>query len=143
MIEDASTELLLLEEEKAIPMKIGNAFIDIPSEQVEGYLSEKREKVKGELDNLSSSMNGVRQQMNQLKILLYAKFKSSINLETDWKGYGEEKERGDDDVDIGPPDWKRNRMAFIVFHYHGVDVNLSNNIQQGSSEKWFISKLDR
>ena len=83
MIEDASTELLLLEEEKAIPMKIGNAFIDIPSEQVEGYLSEKREKVKGELDNLSSSMNGVRQQMNQLKILLYAKFKSSINLETD------------------------------------------------------------
>jgi prefoldin subunit 4 len=83
MIEDASNEFLLLEEEKLIPMKIGNAFIDVPSEQVEDYLSERQEKIKMELDNLGSSMNDVRQQMNQLKILLYAKFKNSINLETD------------------------------------------------------------
>ena len=45
-------------------------------------LSASTEKVDGEISNLEESIGELREEMQQLKVALYARFGRSINLET-------------------------------------------------------------
>jgi chaperonin cofactor prefoldin len=55
----------------------------MPRAALEARLADEESAVRAEVDQLQTQITAVRGEMASLKALLYAKFKSSINLETD------------------------------------------------------------
>ena len=45
-------------------------------------LSESTEQIDGEVSKLEERLSGIRDEMKELKVQLYARFGKSINLET-------------------------------------------------------------
>jgi len=62
--------------------KIGDSFVSLPVSEVQELLSSSTEKIDGEVTKLEESLSEVREEMEQLKVALYARFGRSINLET-------------------------------------------------------------
>ncbi|VDN56401.1 unnamed protein product [Dracunculus medinensis] len=80
---DASDELLLLDDSSAIPMKLGSIFIHYDQDSVNNELESLKDKLKSKINQLSRSEMEMQNEMNALKSILYGKFGNSINLETD------------------------------------------------------------
>ncbi|OAA32625.1 Gim complex component GIM3-like protein [Moelleriella libera RCEF 2490] len=81
-IDDLSTELELADEDEKIQYKIGDAFFHVPLEQAQEMLATAITKVESETTELEEKISAVREEMQQLKIELYARFGKQINLET-------------------------------------------------------------
>ncbi|CAG7990337.1 unnamed protein product [Penicillium olsonii] len=81
-LEEVSLELELADEDDLVPYKIGDSFFQLPLSDAQGMLSASTEKVDGEISNLEESIGELREEMQQLKVALYARFGRSINLET-------------------------------------------------------------
>ncbi|KAI9737627.1 MAG: hypothetical protein M1818_005631 [Claussenomyces sp. TS43310] len=81
-LEDVSNELELADEEDTIPYRIGDSFISLPLPEVQGMLSTSTEKMDEDVLALEDKLSTVREEMQQLKVELYARFGRSINLET-------------------------------------------------------------
>lgn len=62
--------------------KIGDSFFQLPLSDAQGMLSTSTEKVDGEISKLEETIGDLREEMQQLKVALYARFGRSINLET-------------------------------------------------------------
>jgi len=62
--------------------KIGDSFISLPLSEAQAMLAAETEKVDGEVSRLEASLGDLREEMQQLKVALYARFGRSINLET-------------------------------------------------------------
>jgi len=62
--------------------KIGDTFVSLPVSEVQELLSSSTEKIDEEVTKLEGSLSEVREEMEQLKVALYARFGRSINLET-------------------------------------------------------------
>lgn len=62
--------------------KIGDSFISLPLPEVQGMLSTSTEKIEEEVTLLEEKLSTIREEMQELKIELYARFGRSINLET-------------------------------------------------------------
>lgn len=56
--------------------------MNLPVSEVQALLSSSTEKIDEEVTKLEESLSGVREEMEQLKVALYARFGRSINLET-------------------------------------------------------------
>ncbi|XP_076650191.1 prefoldin subunit 4 [Halictus rubicundus] len=82
-MEDASDEIVLLDEDAKIPYYIGEIFIYEDMEKTQGYLEDIKEKKKKEISNLESKCSDMEGTISDLKTQLYAKFGSRINLEAD------------------------------------------------------------
>lgn len=81
-IEDASNELILTDEE-VVRFQIGEVFAHVAKEEVESRIEEMKEVTSKKLEKLEEEKETVVAQMAELKKVLYAKFKDSINLEED------------------------------------------------------------
>ncbi|EKG12250.1 hypothetical protein MPH_10631 [Macrophomina phaseolina MS6] len=81
-LEEVSTELELVDEEDKVPYKIGDSFVSLPQPEVLELLSESTEKIDKDVAVLEEELRGVRDEMEELKVALYARFGRSINLET-------------------------------------------------------------
>ncbi|KAH0863605.1 hypothetical protein HID58_080816 [Brassica napus] len=81
-LEDAGNELILSDEEM-VRFQIGEVFAHIPREEVETKIEEMKEATFKSLENLQHEKESIVSQMAELKKVLYAKFKDSINLEED------------------------------------------------------------
>ncbi|KAL2220907.1 Prefoldin subunit-domain-containing protein [Thermoascus aurantiacus ATCC 26904] len=81
-LEEISTELELADEDELVPYKIGDSFISLPLSEAQAMLAAETEKVDGEVSRLEASLGDLREEMQQLKVALYARFGRSINLET-------------------------------------------------------------
>ena len=84
-LEDAGNELILTDEE-VVRFQIGEVFAHVPKEEVESRIEEMKEATSKNLEKLHEEKESILAQMNQLKQILYGKFKDSINLEEDWRG---------------------------------------------------------
>ncbi|KAL9416702.1 hypothetical protein AB3S75_039817 [Citrus x aurantiifolia] len=81
-LEDAGNELILTDED-IIRFQIGEVFAHVPREEVEIRIEEMKEVNSKTLEKLEKEKETVLAQMNELKKILYGKFRDSINLEED------------------------------------------------------------
>ncbi|MCJ1232493.1 hypothetical protein MMC14_000446 [Varicellaria rhodocarpa] len=81
-LEEVSTELELADEDDMVPYKIGDSFISLPLPEVQELLASSTEKIEAEVSDVKGKLGGVREEMQRLKVALYARFGRSINLET-------------------------------------------------------------
>ncbi|KAL7597746.1 probable prefoldin subunit 4 [Lactuca sativa] len=80
--EDASNELILTDEE-VVRFQIGEVFAHVPRDEVEIRIEQMKETTTKHLEKLKDEKESIVAQMADLKKILYAKFKESINLEED------------------------------------------------------------
>lgn len=81
-LEDAGNELILTDED-VVRFQIGEVFAHVPREEVEERIEQMKEVTAQKLGKLEEEKESVLAQMAELKKILYAKFKDSINLEED------------------------------------------------------------
>ncbi|CAN7019619.1 hypothetical protein BRARA_F00554 [Brassica rapa] len=81
-LEDAGNELILADEEM-VRFQIGEVFAHLPKDEVETRIEEMKEATCKTLEKLEQEKQSLVSQMAELKKVLYAKFKDSINLEED------------------------------------------------------------
>ena len=62
--------------------KIGDTFVSLPLSEVQDMLTTSTEKIEESVSAVEGKLSTVREEMEQLKIELYARFGKSINLET-------------------------------------------------------------
>jgi prefoldin subunit 4 len=62
--------------------QIGDSFISLPLSEVQEMLSCSTEKIEEEVTTLEEKLSMIREEMQGLKVELYARFGRSINLET-------------------------------------------------------------
>ena len=62
--------------------KIGDAFFQLPLEEAQSLLSTATEQVDADVSKLEEGLSDLREELQQLKVALYARFGRSINLET-------------------------------------------------------------
>lgn len=81
-LDEISTELELADEDDKIPYKIGDSFFSLSLPEVQQLLASSTEKIEEEVSAVQEKLGGIREEMGQLKVVLYARFGRSINLET-------------------------------------------------------------
>uniref|UniRef100_A0AC35TRE0 Prefoldin subunit 4 n=1 Tax=Rhabditophanes sp. KR3021 TaxID=114890 RepID=A0AC35TRE0_9BILA len=81
--EEAENEVMLLDDEdsKAIPMKIGEAFIHMDSEEVDEQLKDATTQAKLNLSIKQKALDKLVVELEGLKKTLYSKFGEAINLD--------------------------------------------------------------
>lgn len=62
--------------------KIGDSFVSLPQPEVLELLGASTEKIDKDVAEVEEQLGGVRDEMEELKVALYARFGRSINLET-------------------------------------------------------------
>lgn len=77
---DASDEAMIADDEEMCYV-MGEGFTVIGSEEVGRRLEEFQAKNEAKLERLTEEKDAIDAKMAELKALLYAKFKASINLE--------------------------------------------------------------
>lgn len=80
-MEEVSNELELADEDDKVPYKIGDSFLNLPVSQVQELLGDATTKIDGEVGALETKLGTLREEMETLKVALYARFGRSINLE--------------------------------------------------------------
>ncbi|KAI9035736.1 tubulin-binding prefolding complex subunit GIM3 [Aspergillus affinis] len=81
-LEEVSTELELADEDELVPYKIGDSFFQLPLEEAQSLLSSSTEQIDTEVSGLEDKLSDLREELQELKVALYARFGRSINLET-------------------------------------------------------------
>jgi len=81
-LDDVSNELELADEDDKVPYQIGDSFISLPLPEVQEMLSTSTEKIEEDVSALEEKLSTIRDEMQELKVQLYARFGRSINLET-------------------------------------------------------------
>ncbi|KAL8881167.1 MAG: hypothetical protein Q9192_007858, partial [Flavoplaca navasiana] len=81
-LEEISNELELADEDEKVPYKLGDAFIMLPLPEVQQLLSKSTDKIESSVSATEEKLSDIREEMNSLKVDLYARFGKSINLET-------------------------------------------------------------
>lgn len=74
---------MILTDEDVVRFQIGEVFAHVPREEVEERIEQMKEVTAKKLEKLEEEKESVLAQMAELKKILYAKFKDSINLEED------------------------------------------------------------
>jgi len=64
-----------------IRYKIGDSFFTLPVSQAQELISKSTDKIDQRVAKLESQASTLREEMEQLKVVLYARFGRSINLE--------------------------------------------------------------
>ncbi len=62
--------------------KIGDCFISLPQPEVLELLEKSTEVIDEEVESLKTKLEGIQEEMGDLKKALYGRFGRSINLET-------------------------------------------------------------
>ncbi|KAI4139661.1 MAG: hypothetical protein LQ341_004134 [Variospora aurantia] len=81
-LEEISSELELADEDEKIPYKLGDAFIMLPLPDVQELLAKGTDKIEQSVSATEQKLSSIREEMDSLKVDLYARFGKSINLET-------------------------------------------------------------
>lgn len=74
---------MILTDEEVVRFQIGEVFAHVPRDEVEIRIEQMKETTTKHLEKLKDEKESIVAQMADLKKILYAKFKESINLEED------------------------------------------------------------
>eukprot|EP01099_Mayorella_cantabrigiensis_P000781 TRINITY_DN1341_c0_g1_i1.p2 TRINITY_DN1341_c0_g1~~TRINITY_DN1341_c0_g1_i1.p2 ORF type:complete len:128 (-),score=34.76 TRINITY_DN1341_c0_g1_i1:896-1279(-) len=78
-LKDAIDELILADD--FVKYQVGSTFIELEKEEVERRLNEREEGLNNRQTEITEHVQSIEKTLAQLKVELYAKFGSSINLE--------------------------------------------------------------
>ncbi|KAL8934135.1 MAG: hypothetical protein Q9211_005391 [Gyalolechia sp. 1 TL-2023] len=85
-LEEISNELELADENEKIPYEsdgeLRDAFIMLSLPEVQELLTSASDKIEKSVATTEGKLSGIRDEMESLKVDLYARFGKSINLET-------------------------------------------------------------
>ncbi|XP_004862848.1 prefoldin subunit 4-like [Heterocephalus glaber] len=82
-LEDACDDIMLADDDSLmIPYQIGDVFIS-HSQETQDMLEEAKKNLQEEIDTLESRVESIQRVLADLKVQLYVKFSSNINLEAD------------------------------------------------------------
>jgi len=82
-IDDALTELELIDDDANLRLKFGECFIRADVDTGKDYLKKVQDTSKKEAIELKAIVEDTQKRMNKLKSTLYGKFGNSIQLEED------------------------------------------------------------
>jgi len=82
LLEDAGDDLLMVSED-TIPVHIGEVFLHLTTEEAESHIEASKEKIQKEVEEFEGQISRFEAELKDLKIKLYAKFGTNINLEDD------------------------------------------------------------
>ncbi|KAJ7680657.1 Prefoldin subunit 4 [Mycena polygramma] len=80
-LDDLATELELADEDDPVLYKVGEAFLHMPLPRALKRLEKDQADVDSQVSSLSTTVQQCEKEMKELKIALYAKFGSAINLD--------------------------------------------------------------
>ncbi|KAJ4483841.1 Prefoldin subunit 4 [Lentinula aciculospora] len=80
-LDDLSTELELADEDDSVLYKIGETYVHLPLPRALKRLEKDQADLDARLSKISESSQQCETEMKQLKVALYAKFGSAINLD--------------------------------------------------------------
>ncbi|TDL26096.1 Prefoldin, subunit 4 [Rickenella mellea] len=80
-VDDLSMELELADEDQPVLYRVGEAFVHMPHSRAMKRLERDAEDINKEISKLSDNAEVCQTSMKELKVLLYAKFGSAINLD--------------------------------------------------------------
>lgn len=72
-----------MDEEEKIPYLVGEVFIYQSTEDTQKSLEEAKKTTENEINELKQEAGKLKELMNELKVHLYGKFGSHINLEAE------------------------------------------------------------
>lgn len=81
-VAEGMTFAIIQDADRVLRYKIGDAFISLPVSEVQDMLSASTSKIEEAVSVAEEKLSGIRGEMEQLKVELYAKFGKSINLES-------------------------------------------------------------
>ncbi|KAI1965387.1 hypothetical protein LOZ58_001234 [Ophidiomyces ophidiicola] len=81
-LEEVSAELELADEDDLVPYKIGDSFVSLPLSEAQTLLSSASEQIDEDIVKIEQNLGEIRDELQKLKVVLYARFGRSINLET-------------------------------------------------------------
>lgn len=79
-LDDAATELELADGDIKL-MLGGESFIDVDEDFARAYCEAEQEKLQTDLDDQTAAIADIKRRQDVLKVELYARFGSNINLE--------------------------------------------------------------
>jgi len=79
-LDDASTELMMGSGDKVL-LNLGSAFFETSEEEATEHVEAEIEKFQDAVDELEAEVSDILEQQKDLKVILYARFGKSINLE--------------------------------------------------------------
>ncbi|XP_023351404.1 prefoldin subunit 4 isoform X2 [Sarcophilus harrisii] len=83
-LEDACDDIMMMDEDSLmIPYQIGDVFISHSQDETQEMLEEAKKNLQDEIEALESRVESIQRVLADLKVQLYAKFGSNINLEAD------------------------------------------------------------
>jgi len=80
-LDDIAMELELADEDDPVIYKVGDAFLHLSLPHAQKLLAADQKQIDAEMDSLTERIDECHRVMKELKIILYAKFKNSINLD--------------------------------------------------------------
>ncbi|KAF7376458.1 Prefoldin subunit 4 [Mycena sanguinolenta] len=80
-LDDLTTELELADEDEPVLYKVGETFLHMRLPQALKRLEKDQADVSAQLSSLSNTAEQYEKEMKELKVTLYAKFGSAINLD--------------------------------------------------------------
>ncbi|KYQ92032.1 prefoldin beta-like domain containing protein [Tieghemostelium lacteum] len=78
---DARDEIFLADDDAKFNYTMGQAFLETDKVESETLVERFIEKLETEIKQIDSEVSAINSKHQELKVLLYAKFKNSINLE--------------------------------------------------------------
>ncbi|KAK9329002.1 Prefoldin subunit-domain-containing protein [Lipomyces starkeyi] len=80
-LEDVGTEIELVDEDEVVQYKIGSTFYWLKQSEVVERLEKQTDIAAAELNDLEDKVRSIKDEMDELKRVLYKKFGNAINLE--------------------------------------------------------------
>jgi len=80
-LDDVAMDIELADDDKPILYRIGEAFVHLPLEKAQERLALDQERVQAGLARLQDAADECKTGMQDLKVHLYSKFGTSINLD--------------------------------------------------------------
>lgn len=80
-LDDLSTELELADEDDPVLYKVGETFLHMPHPRAMKRLERDQAAIDSQVSILAAKSDACQKEMNELKVVLYAKFGRAINLD--------------------------------------------------------------
>ena len=80
-VDDATTELAMGDGDDVKLMLGGESFVDVSEDFATEYCEAEQEKIQAEMDHEDAEIEKITARQKELKVVLYGRFGSQINLE--------------------------------------------------------------
>jgi prefoldin subunit 4 len=72
---------LVIDEDEGVPYKIGDSFYSLTVEEATERMEGEKVSIEAEIGKMEENIESIREDLDKLKVKLYGKFGTSINLE--------------------------------------------------------------